>query len=185
MCWQISRTFLQPQMKPNWLRRAKGLRGVFSTELATKIRQKMERNREQEIAMAMGACCGYNDESGYSNMDLRAAFGKGARWADAHPASYPIWDNDTMLGDVVRSWGEDEQKRMMIEECAELVDALSKEHRGRVCDVVGELADVQIMLWQMMCVYGKDKVNTAISKKMARLRDRLVLWKEKHEYEMG
>lgn len=77
--------------------------------------------------------------------------------------------------DAITKYGVESQERMMVEECAELVNALMKQHRGRVGldDVITEIADVQIVLWQMGYLYGVDKVNAEIERKLTRLRDRM------------
>lgn len=57
---------------------------------------------------------------------------------------------------AVMKWGVELQKDMMQEECAELIQAIFHEKRGK-CDastVKGELADVEIMLNQMRIIYG-------------------------------
>lgn len=62
---------------------------------------------------------------------------------------------------------------MMIEECSELMLALSRERRGRPADVVTEIADVQCVLWQMKRLYGEDAVDAEIERKMRRQEERL------------
>lgn len=80
-----------------------------------------------------------------------------------------------ILLDAIAKYGMESQERMMVEECAELMNALMKQHRGRAFfdDVITEIADVQIVLWQMMLVYGMDKVNAEIERKLSRLRNRM------------
>jgi len=72
---------------------------------------------------------------------------------------------------AIKVWGIDSQKNMVIEECAELIDAIIKCRRGRVRreQVVEECVDVEIMINQM-----KEYYNTALwedikSKKLSRL----------------
>lgn len=73
-------------------------------------------------------------------------------------------------------WGNDTQIQMTIEECAELIKVLAKLNRkangSTVKDVVDELADVQIMIFQMKKIFGD--VDEAIARKLARLEQRLV-----------
>lgn len=82
--------------------------------------------------------------------------------------------------DALRTYGADAQKTMVVEECAELINALAKQRRKRTSDIdiITEIADVQIMLWQMTALYGADAVNMEIAKKMKRLSERL---REHHE----
>lgn len=85
-----------------------------------------------------------------------------------------------IIEDALRTYGADAQKTMVVEECAELINALAKQRRKRTSDmdIVTEIADVQIMLWQMTALYGADAVNMEIAKKMKRLSERL---QEHHE----
>lgn len=85
-----------------------------------------------------------------------------------------------IIVDALRTYGADAQKTMVVEECSELINALAKQRRKRTSDmdIVTEIADVQIMLWQMTALYGADAVNMEIAKKMKRLSERL---REHHE----
>lgn len=84
-------------------------------------------------------------------------------------------DYREIIVDALRTYGEDAQKTMVVEECAELINVLAKQRRKRTSDsdIITEIADVQIMLWQMTALYGDDAVNTEIAKKMKRLSERL------------
>lgn len=64
---------------------------------------------------------------------------------------------------AIRVYGKDNQMRMAQEECAELIQALSKYHRyGKLkhfadtalANVKEEMADVQIMLDQLQIIFG-------------------------------
>jgi NTP pyrophosphatase (non-canonical NTP hydrolase) len=67
------------------------------------------------------------------------------------------------------------QRRMMIEEASELIEALVRQDRGRATneDVITEIADVIIMCEQLCLVYGEKAVQAEITRKRARLADRL------------
>ena len=59
-------------------------------------------------------------------------------------------------GDILRHYGAPEQRRQLMEECAELIQAVSKLHRATpetsihaFYNFVEELADVEIMVEQM------------------------------------
>lgn len=88
-----------------------------------------------------------------------------------------------IIVDALRTYGADAQKTMVVEECAELINALAKQRRKRTSDIdiITEIADVQIMLWQMTALYGAVAVNMEIAKKMKRLSERL----QKHHETAG
>lgn len=67
------------------------------------------------------------------------------------------------------------QRRMMIEEASELIEALVREDRGRANkeDVITELADVLIMCEQLSLVYGEKEVLQEKARKLDRLAERL------------
>lgn len=75
--------------------------------------------------------------------------------------------------EAVKVFGVENQKRMAIEECAELINALAKEARGRGADVVTEIADVTIMMRQLTIIYGRDAVRKEIIRKLLRLKGRI------------
>lgn len=70
---------------------------------------------------------------------------------------------------------EDEQMRMVSEECSELSAAVNQYKRGRISrdDIAGEIADVIIMSRQARMMIGTDLVLKKIDEKMMRLADRL------------
>ncbi len=63
--------------------------------------------------------------------------------------------------------------RQTIEECGELICALSHHLRGRISNVTEELADVEIMCQQLRLLIGDDAVDRAKAQKLDRLRERL------------
>lgn len=86
--------------------------------------------------------------------------------------------------------GYEAQSRQLIEEMAELTQAINKVWRMEQKDklsitesitldayknnVVEEIADVQIMLWQMLCLLGaQDKIEPVIARKIDRQLERL------------
>ena len=60
---------------------------------------------------------------------------------------------------AIQKWGKESQINMAIEECAELIVALSKRFRNRngstVDDVIGEMVDVEIMLEQLKLIFDE------------------------------
>lgn len=72
-------------------------------------------------------------------------------------------------------WGASAQINQFIEEAAEAIQAVQHYRRGR-CDmdtVCGELADLHIMLSQMLVVYGVERFEKILAEKIASLDDRL------------
>lgn len=82
-----------------------------------------------------------------------------------------------VLRDAITTWGDDLQELIAIEEMAELTKALVKFRRKFSSNerqgVVDEIADVQIMIWQLAEMYDRIEVQEAITKKMERLKSRL------------
>lgn len=82
--------------------------------------------------------------------------------------------------DVIVHFGFENQVIMVSEECGELLSALGKFMRGR-CDkdtVITELADVSIMVEQMVSQFGLDDFMTERDIKIKRLKERLAKRKE-------
>lgn len=75
--------------------------------------------------------------------------------------------------DAVEAWGFGPQVDMMIEECGELIVALSHWKRGRAHNIPEELADVEIMLDQMRYIFGEGAVDKQKARKLLRLRSRI------------
>lgn len=85
-----------------------------------------------------------------------------------------------VLYDALDTYGWEAQTDMCIEECSELIKALLKFRRfpmenGQkfLKNIQEEIADVQIMLWQMDLMYGHGYVEDQIEKKIDRLRERV------------
>ena len=76
---------------------------------------------------------------------------------------------------AIKKYGKESQKRMAVEEAAELVNALMKEARGRVtdADIITEIANVQIMMEQLSIIYGYEKVAREREYKLERLVARM------------
>lgn len=67
------------------------------------------------------------------------------------------------------------QVLMVVEECGELLSALSKYNRHRVesPEVITELADVSIMVEQLATYFGYNKFKEEKQRKLERLKSRL------------
>lgn len=79
---------------------------------------------------------------------------------------------------ALSEFGLERQLRMVQEECAELIVAVSKVIREpgdekRIAGLIEEAADVQIMCGQLAMIYGKDRIDAMMLKKHYRLRKRL------------
>lgn len=74
------------------------------------------------------------------------------------------------------TYGAQSQIDKAIQECAELILALSKwgENRAEKAEVVDEIADVKIMMRQLELIFGvEDDVSKRVEYKVRRLRRRL------------
>lgn len=90
-----------------------------------------------------------------------------------------------ILAEAIARWGEDTQLDMVIEECAELIKAIQKyrrdafktgitlAHSEEVEPLIDEIADVYVMLMQMMLMVGANNVGKRVTFKLARLRESL------------
>lgn len=57
-----------------------------------------------------------------------------------------------ILTAAIRAYGETAQENMCIEECAELIQAINKKHRGLLHNIPEEIADCEIMLEQLKII---------------------------------
>ena len=84
--------------------------------------------------------------------------------------------NEIMLN-ALRKYGVDKQDDIAIEEMSELTKAIIKNRRyktfGTLESLYEEVADVLIMLEQIMMSLDKDRVQTYINMKLERLNERL------------
>lgn len=87
----------------------------------------------------------------------------------------PIGDDIAVMELALKTYGIEAQTRQTVEECAELIVALSQLPRGRTDAeaIVDELADVQIMVWQLALHYGLSHVDARVDFKLRRLQARL------------
>lgn len=89
-----------------------------------------------------------------------------------------IIDERNIILQAISEYGVDAQTDMMIEEMSELTKALCKYRRTKdnktLDNIIEEMADVQIMLDQMMEIYDKDgKFEKYRDAKLLRLAARL------------
>jgi NTP pyrophosphatase (non-canonical NTP hydrolase) len=83
--------------------------------------------------------------------------------------------HEETLQKAILKYGCTSQITMAVEEMAELLNALAKERRGRATqqDIVTEIADVTIMMWQLEIMYGEQAVEMEIERKIKRLQERI------------
>lgn len=76
---------------------------------------------------------------------------------------------------AMQKWSFQSQMLVCMEECGELIQALSHDVRQKTEEsneaVCEELADVEIMLAQMRRVYGNKNVDAHKARKLARLEE--------------
>lgn len=86
-----------------------------------------------------------------------------------------ILTNDETFTEPLEHYGKFTQIVKCMEECGELIRALSKHlcNEGNYEDVVEELADVDIMLSQMRYIFGHPEVDRVRAQKLARLKMRM------------
>ena len=79
-----------------------------------------------------------------------------------------------ILTAAIRTFGEKAQEDVAIEECSELIQAISHKHRGREHNIAEEIADVEIMLEQLKIINNCAEEVAAIHKeKVERLFNRV------------
>lgn len=85
--------------------------------------------------------------------------------------------NVKIIAESIQHYGKNNQSTVCMEECAELIQAISKAKRGKINrdNMIEEIADVLIcieMLKQMYMI-SDDKINKWIEKKQAREAERM------------
>lgn len=75
---------------------------------------------------------------------------------------------------AIEYYGEEAQENQCIEECAELIQAINKKHRGKDNNIPEEIADVEICLEQLKMINNcADEVERYKTAKMERLKERI------------
>lgn len=79
-----------------------------------------------------------------------------------------------ILNAAIKTFGEKAQEDVAIEECSELIQAISHKQRGREHNIAEEIADVEIMLEQLKIINNCAEEVAAIHKeKVERLFNRV------------
>ena len=83
----------------------------------------------------------------------------------------------SIIQKAIDTYGYDLQKQVAIEEMSELIKEICKDFRGKENreNIIEEIADVQIMLYQLMAMYGisDTDLNITMGLKLNRLSERL------------
>ena len=74
---------------------------------------------------------------------------------------------------AIGNYGEAAQQIVAMEECSELIQAISKKLRGRESNVEEEIADVEIMVEQLRLMSNSSLVDKIKEEKLQRLEQRL------------
>lgn len=92
------------------------------------------------------------------------------------------------MEEIIDFYGPEAQARIAMEECAELIQAINKclrypDNEEKHTDLVEEIADVAIVLNQLMLIFNvkHDEFNVMIKKKTERILNRLEADKKKAE----
>lgn len=84
---------------------------------------------------------------------------------------------ETVIQKAIETYGADLQKQVAIEEMSELTKEICKDFRGKANreNIIEEIADVQIMLYQLMAMYNISDMELSITLglKITRLDERL------------
>ena len=82
-----------------------------------------------------------------------------------------------IIADSIQHYGKNNQSTVCMEECAELIQAISKAKRGKINrdNMIEEIADVLICIEKLKQMYmiSEDKINKWIEKKQAREAERI------------
>jgi len=81
-------------------------------------------------------------------------------------------DYEDVYRAALNKWGREGQYDQAVEECAELIAAIKHFRRGRIQDkeLIEELADVVLMVGQLIYMLGPDRIEKAVEKKIGKLR---------------
>ncbi|WP_040191021.1 nucleoside triphosphate pyrophosphohydrolase family protein [Clostridium culturomicium] len=74
---------------------------------------------------------------------------------------------------AIGNYGEAAQQIVAMEECSELIQAISKKLRGRETNLEEEIADVEIMLEQLKLMSNESLIEEIKESKLQRLEKRL------------
>lgn len=81
---------------------------------------------------------------------------------------------------AVSFYGAESRKQLAQEECAELIQALSKDIRNKKHNVEEEMADVLIMIEQLFSIYDKKEVQRHTIEKLKKLENLMRYMESEH-----
>lgn len=81
----------------------------------------------------------------------------------------------TIYEQAIAKWGIDSQLGMLVEECAEVIQAVNRRYRKRINtrELIAEMVDVEIMLEQMRSFFPGETWDEIKAHKLQRLQERL------------
>lgn len=83
-------------------------------------------------------------------------------------------EEDAIFIKAIAKYGAEEQEGVAQEECAELIQAISKKHRGKPHNIAEEIADVEIMIAQLKIINDcENEVKEIRKQKISRLAKNL------------
>jgi len=88
---------------------------------------------------------------------------------------------EKLYEDCIEFWGFEKQAREVQEECAELIVAISHYLRGRdnaPAELIEEIADVYLMLNQLISYFGEDWIMEIVDWKSDRVKEKLRTYKK-------
>lgn len=89
-----------------------------------------------------------------------------------------IFIDENIISDSVKHYGKETQSIVCMEECSELIQAISKEMRGKTDEIhlAEEMADVLICIEMLKQMYGisHDVINCWIEAKQQRMKERMM-----------
>jgi NTP pyrophosphatase (non-canonical NTP hydrolase) len=85
-------------------------------------------------------------------------------------------EHKATLQEIIKKFGQESQTIKAIEEMSELVVELTKRLNGSESNrsqLLGELADVQVMIWQLVIIYSsEERFDRRINAKLQRTKER-------------
>ena len=82
-------------------------------------------------------------------------------------------DREKLYKNVIANFGKITQQIVAMEECGELIQAISKKLRGIESNLEEEIADVEIMLEQLKLIADNKAIEEIKESKLKRLEKRL------------
>lgn len=124
--------------------------------------------------------CKFGEESSWKTLpcfDLKTFIEFYNGKYDCKPVNSSVKIDNEIVKDSIVYYGKDVQSTICMEECAELIQAISKEKRGKSDKnhLAEEMADVLISIELLKDIYdvSNDQINEWVDKKQKRIRSRM------------